>query len=103
MQSLQDAVTVRSLRLIEDVKTAEPRREGEAGQKQDRNGPGKVVDAPPRPRVRLLVLISPVSHLPDEKQLVQFGCVASKDDPQPQVRAASGFAIWNPTLDRPSR
>ena len=93
MQPLQDTIAVGSLRLIEDVKTAEPRREREPGQEQDRNCPGKIIDAPPRPRVRLLVLIGPVIHLPEEKRLVQFGCAASKDDPQPQVRDALGFVI----------
>ena len=103
MQLLQNAITVRPLRLTEDVKTAEPGGEGESGQQQNRDGPGEVIDpAPNRARVRFVVAINAVVHLEgrgDSDRRVQdpdrtgVSCVTSNDVPQPQVRLAFGFTI----------
>src|SRR5262249_40269312 len=57
VQLLQDRVAVWPLRLIENVKTAEPRCERETGQKQNCNRPGKIIDSPPgRTRIRLVLV-----------------------------------------------
>src|SRR5262249_23918912 len=56
VQLLQDPVAVWPLRLVENVKTAEPRCERETGQKQNCNRPGKIIDSPARTRVRLVLV-----------------------------------------------
>ena len=97
MQFLQNAITVRPFGLAEDIKTAEPGRERESGQQQDRDRPGKVIDpAPNRARVRFVVLIESVVHLNgrgDSDLRVQADGVTSNDVPHPQVRLAFGFTI----------
>ena len=97
MQLLQDAIAVRPFRLIENVETAEPRGQGQAGQEQDGQSPAKIVDAPPNSTIGvwLLEAIKPVIHLAGSGKTlrVQADGAASNDVPQPQVRAAFGFTI----------
>ena len=97
VQFLQNPITVRPLRLTEDVKAAEPGGEGDSGQQQNRDGPGKVIDpASDGARVRFVVSINAVVHLDgrgDSDLRVQADCVTSNDVPQPQVRLAFGLTI----------
>src|SRR6266404_6558034 len=113
MEFLQDPITVRPLRLAEDVETSEPGREREPGQQQNRNRPGEVIDsAPDRSRIRFVVTIETVVHLNGRQDSwVRVQCpgstgvsfAASNDVPHPQVRLAFGFVIWKPVPVRPPR
>src|SRR2546423_11330751 len=105
MQPLQNPIALGAFRLIENVKTAEPGCEGETGQQQDRQRPGKIIDAlMSRPRVGIVVRINSVGHLGGIKiARVHAGLAVSKDERQPHVRDAFGFTIWKPTPVKPSR
>src|SRR6202011_1703069 len=103
VQLLQDPITVRPLRLTEDVKTPEPGRERESGQQQNRDRPREIIDSPPNwLRVGLVVTIKAVVHL-NRRQNSYFrvqrpgragvSFAASNDVPHPQVRLAFGFTI----------
>ena len=95
MQPLQNAITVRALGLIEDVKTAEPGRESESGQEQNRHRPRKIIDAAPGTGVELFVLKKTVVHLTENEKIPRFqaGRAVSNDEPHPQVRDAFGFTM----------
>ena len=96
VQLLEDAITLRPLRLPKNVEAAEPRREGESSQEQNRNRPAEEAAFSPRTPVSVLVANVIPSHLdPPALGAIRFqaGRAASKDVPQPQVRAAFGFSM----------
>ncbi len=102
MQFLQEPITVRPLRLTEDVETAEPGREREPGQQQNRNRPGEIIDpTADRSRIRLVVTIKSVIHLTScgirlrvqDPDRTGGSFAASNDVPQPHVRLAFGFTM----------
>src|SRR5580704_505060 len=102
MQPLQDPITVRPLRLTEDVKTPEPGRERESGQQQYRDRPRKIINSSPdRLTIRLVITIKTVVHLGRPRMSLRFQCpsragdsfATSNEVPHPQVRLAFGFRI----------
>jgi hypothetical protein len=99
MKLLQNSIALRPFGLSENVNAGEPRRECTAGEEEDRDRPGKVVDAPAdRPAIRpirLIVTKTSVFHLLRCARSPGFhaGRAASNDEPQPQVRAAFGFTM----------
>src|SRR5688572_28795368 len=97
-QLLENPITLRALRLPENVKTSEPGRESETGQEKNRYRPGEDVGLLPAfaPVRRLIVakIISIHLNAPVLRTIrFQAGRAASKDVPHPQVRAAFGFSI----------